>query len=334
MSAGTSAPAARSESSLSADVRLGLAASQKELPPKYFYDERGSRLFTEITRLEEYYPTRLERGLLCAHAAQLVAESGARALVELGAGSADKTRELLRALPAGSRYVPVDISAAFLQHTATQLRIEFPQLRVEPVAADMLHLPAHVRPAEGPVLFAFLGSTIGNFAEREAVALLAGIRERMRAGDELLLGADLVKDVAVLEAAYNDQRGVTAAFNLNLLAVLNRELGARFDAGTFRHLAFFDQARSRIEMHLVSLHDQVVRVPPLGDVMFLRGETIRTEISCKYTRPSLERLLAAAGFRLQGWRTDPAQWYALLTATPALSVATSDARTRPRGSRS
>lgn len=329
-----SAPATQSESSLTADARLGLAAPQKTMPPKYFYDERGSRLFAEITRLEEYYPTRLERGLLRAHAAQVVAESGACALVELGAGSADKTRTLLRALPPGARYLPVDISAEFLQETATQLRAEFPHLRIEPVAADMLHLPAHVRPAEGPVLFAFLGSTIGNFEEREAVALLAGIRDRMRAGDELLLGADLVKDVAVLEAAYNDARGVTAAFNLNLLTVLNRELGAQFDPGTFRHLAFFDPARSRIEMHLVSLPEQVVRVPPLGDVPFARGETIRTEISCKYTRAAIERLLAAAGFRLQGWRTDPAQWYALITATPALSVATSDARTRPRGSRS
>lgn len=313
-----SRPAAEPE--LLRDARHGLARPQKELPPKYFYDAHGSHLFAAITTLPEYYPTRTERTLLERHAAAIVAGSGARSLVELGAGNADKTRTLLRALAPGARYVPVDISAEFLHEAARQLRGEFPALRIDPVAADMTRLPAGVRPADGPVLFAFLGSTIGNFDEAEAVALLAGIRERMRAGDVLLLGADLVKDPAVLEAAYNDAAGVTAAFNLNVLTVLNRELGADFDLDRFRHLAFFDRDTARIEMHLLSLCGQTVRVPGVGDVRFARGETLRTEISCKYTQASLGRLLAAAGFRIGEWRTDPAGWYGLVSAHPVAAV--------------
>ena len=324
------APPADSE--LLRDARAGFARAQKELPPKYFYDERGSRLFTAITGLPEYYPTRTERALLERHGAAIVAASGARALVELGAGSADKTRALLRALPAGARYVPVDISAEFLQQTARALRTEFPSLVIEPVAADITRLGRGVRPASGPVLFAFLGSTIGNFDANDAIALLRGVRERMCAGDSLLLGADLVKDAAVLEAAYNDAEGVTAEFNLNVLSVLNRELGADFDAARFRHVAFFDRAAARIEMHLLSLDDQVVRVPALGTVEFARGETLRTEISCKYTRASLEQLLAAAGFRIADWETDAAGWYALVTARP-VAAAVEDTRAEARSAR-
>jgi L-histidine N-alpha-methyltransferase len=301
-----------------ADVRDGLARRQKELPPKYFYDERGSELFEKITRLPEYYLTRAERALLERGAPELVASLRPRTLVELGAGSAVKTRILLDAMrDAGSaeEYVPVDVSEQFLAATTRRLRVEYPMLRVTGAIADIstsLGLPTRLR---RPVLFAFLGSTIGNFDAPAARALLGRVRAAMGPFDRLLLGTDLRKPRKIVEAAYNDARGVTAAFNRNMLRVLNRELGSDFDPGTFAHRAFYSRTRHRIEMHLVSTREQVIHIPSVGEIHLAQGESIRTEISCKYDRPSVRRLLRAARLRLEHWITDDGR-FALTVASP------------------
>jgi L-histidine N-alpha-methyltransferase len=311
------ATAPRRNAAMLAEVTAGLAQPQKELPPKYFYDQRGSELFEEITRLPEYYPTRTERTILQREMPVLVRRIEARTLVELGAGSAEKSRIILDAMTAQCHdvhYVPIDVSATFLELTARRLREEYPGLRVLPVVADVeddVRLP---RGLPNPVLYAFLGSTIGNFYESQAIALLRRIGRVMRAGDRLLLGADLRKDVRRLEAAYNDARGVTAAFNRNMLSVLNQELGADFDPESFAHLALYVRGAHRIEMHLVSRRDQQVHIPGLPTVCLYRGESIRTEISCKYDRATIERLLANAGLRLLEWLTDPESLFAVAVA--------------------
>lgn len=301
---------------LLADVTAGFALPQKELPPKYFYDARGSRLFEEITGLEEYYPTRTERAMLERLMPGMIGGLKSVSLVELGAGSAEKSRIILDAMRAAGTletYVPVDVSAEFLAQTARRLRLEYPGTRISPAVADIsgpMNLPVFPRPA----LFAFLGSTIGNFEDEPAIALLKRVVAAMQPGDRFLMGADLVKDRAVLEAAYTDGRDVTAAFNLNVLRVLNRELGASFDETAFRHRAFFDSVLSRIEMHLVSTRRQLVEIPGLGEVLFRDGESIRTEISRKFTRPMLEEMFAEAGMAIEQWETDEKNWYALMTA--------------------
>jgi L-histidine Nalpha-methyltransferase len=303
-----------------AEVAEGLAAPQKELSPKYFYDHRGSELFEEITRLPEYYPTRTERGILAAWMPSLVAGLGTRTLVELGAGSAEKSRVILDAMRAagtGEAYVPIDVSATFLSHTAARLRREYPGLRVEPTVADIgeeLNLPWRL---PRPALFAFLGSTIGNFYPSAAVRLLRRVRSAMAPGDRFLMGADLRKDVARIEAAYNDSRGVTAAFNRNMLRVLNHELGADFDPEAFEHHAFYDPHAHRIEMHLVSARPQLVTIPGIGGVSFVAGESLRTEISCKHDRDSVAALFRGAGLRIESWRTDPEALFALVVGVPA-----------------
>ncbi|HEY2377128.1 MAG TPA: L-histidine N(alpha)-methyltransferase [Gemmatimonadaceae bacterium] len=300
------------------EVREGLGRRQKELPPKYFYDERGSELFEKITRLPEYYLTRAERGLLEENAHSLVETLRPRTLVELGAGSAAKTRILLDAMErtgCAEQYVPVDVSEEFLGGTAKHLRKEYPTLRVEPAIADISTSLGVSARLPRPVLFAFLGSTIGNFDAPAARALLGRVRDAMRPFDRLLLGTDLRKRKRVIEAAYNDTRGVTAAFNRNMLRVLNRELGADFDVGSFAHRAFYSRERHRIEMHLVSAREQVVHIPRVGEVYLASGETIRTEISCKYDRPSVRRLLRAASLKLEEWITD-GERFALAVAAP------------------
>lgn len=300
-----------------ADVREGLGRPQKELPPTYFYDARGSRLFDEITHLPEYYLTRAEEMLLRTHAGELARAFPARTLVELGAGSARKARLLLDALhrEGGSEwYVPLDVSAAALAENAARLRAELPGVHVEPALGDMRETVQVPSDAPRPLLFAFLGSTVGNFPVDEAVALLGRIRAALAAGDHLLLGADLVKDRAVLEAAYNDARGVTAEFNRNVLRVLNRELGADFDVEAFEHRATYDEELRRIEMHLVASAAQRVTIPGVGVVPLARGESIRTEVSCKYDRASLERMLGAAGFAVERWMSDDAGYFALVLA--------------------
>lgn len=302
-----------------ADLREGLSRPQKELPPKYFYDTRGSELFEEITRLPEYYLTRTERALLERWMPEWTAALRPRALVELGAGSAAKTRIVLDAMEAadrGATYVPVDVSAEFLADTAAGLRAEYPGLDVVPAVADItedLDLPG----LPEPTLFAFLGSTVGNFAPGEAVALLRRVREAMRPGDRLLMGVDLRKDPARIEAAYNDAQGVTAEFNRNMLLVLNREAGTDFDPDAFEHRAFYNRDDHRIEMHLVASAPQTVHVPGMDPVRFAAGESVRTEISCKHDRASVEEMFSAAGLAVERWETDPDGLYALVLGSPA-----------------
>ena len=301
-----------------ADVRDGLMrGGQKEIPPTYFYDVRGSQLFDEITRLDEYYPTRAERALLEECAGQIVQRTSPRSLAELGAGTATKSRVLLRALVASgpAQYLPLDVDRDTLAETSAALRLEFPGLDVVPIVADMRD-DVTATGARHPLLYAFLGSTIGNFEPIPAHDLLVRIRESLRPTDRLLIGMDLVKETSVLEAAYNDSRGVTAAFNLNVLHVLNRELGANFDVNGFEHRAFYDVQAARIEMHLDATRAQQVCIPELGDIHFARGESIRTEISCKYDRASATAMLKSAGFRLTDWMTSSHPRVALALAEP------------------
>jgi L-histidine N-alpha-methyltransferase len=302
-----------------AEVLQGLARPQKELSPKYFYDARGSALFEEITALQEYYPTRLERALLERWMPTWVERFTPDALVELGAGSAAKSRIILDAMEgreAGSLFVPVDVSGAFLHETAERLREEYPRLKVEPEVADM-GAPFDL-PVELPerAWFALLGSTIGNFDEAAAIELLRRVSTRMRRGDRFLMGADLrpgpTKTVARLELAYDDPAGVTAAFNLNVLHVLNRELGADFDVDTFRHLARWVEAEGRIEMHLVADAPQVVTFAAGEEVRFAAGESVRTEISCKYDRHTVDGLFREAGLVVDVWKEDPRGFFALV----------------------
>lgn len=301
------------------DVRRGLAADQKWLPPTYFYDSTGSALFEQITRTPEYYLTRSERALLEREADSIAVAAGPRSLAELGAGNAEKSRILIRALRArglGDAYVPMDVDRATLAETAASLREEFPQLDVIPVVADMrreLQIPPV---APRPLLCAFLGSTLGNFSAAESQLLLARLRGEIGRDGWLLLGADLVKDPATIERAYNDADGLTAQFNLNVLSVLNRELGADFDPAAFEHRAFYEPEHRRIEMHLVSRAKQRVTIPLVGEIELAEGESIRTEISCKYDRESLEEILRESGFLLERWMTDDDKMFALVLARP------------------
>jgi L-histidine Nalpha-methyltransferase len=299
------------------EVAAGLRREQKEISPKFFYDQRGSELFEAITRLPEYYPTRVERDLLEAFVPGWIKEVSPRSVVELGAGAAEKSRILLEALgrrAPGGTYLPIDISEEFLEDAAASLREDFPALRIRPVATDMtveLQIPPEL---PRPSVFALLGGTIGNFRPSRAAALLRRVRADMRDGDRFLMGVDLIKPVEILEAAYNDSAGITAEFNLNVLRVLNRELGADFDLAAFRHRAFYNASACRIEMHLVAASPVTVTVPGAGEFAFEAGETLRTEISCKYDRPRVVALLRDAGLQLDQWRTHP-PGFALVTAT-------------------
>ncbi|NUR06441.1 MAG: L-histidine N(alpha)-methyltransferase [Nocardioidaceae bacterium] len=303
--------------SLRTDVRAGLTATPKVLPPKYFYDGRGSELFEDITRLPEYYPTRAERSILQARAAEVADLTKARTLVELGSGSSEKTHLLLRALrDVGSleTYVPVDVSADAIEWALPGLAEEYPTLEVHGVVADFeRHL--EVLPQDGPRLVAFLGGTIGNFEPEQRGAFLAALGATMNPGDAFLLGTDLVKDPQRLVAAYDDAAGVTAQFDLNVLHVVNRELGADFDVDAFKHVAVWNAECEWIEMRLRSLRDQTVAVPALDlTVGFADGEEMRTEISAKFRREKVERELTAAGLHLAQWWTDEAGDFALSLA--------------------
>jgi L-histidine N-alpha-methyltransferase len=299
---------------------MGLSAPFKELPPKYFYDERGSQLFERISELPEYYPTRAERAILQARAREIVAAAAPSTLVELGSGSAAKTRHLLDAMhDAGTleAYVPVDISEEITREVAARLIDEYSGLRVHGVVCDYeTHLER--LPREPGALIAFLGGTIGNFHPHARRTFLARIASLMYPEDRFLLGTDLVKDPARLEAAYNDSAGVTAEFNKNVLRVLNRELGADFDPGAFAHVAFWDDINSWIDIRLRSLADQTVTVPALEmEVEFARHEEMRTEISSKFTREQLEATYRDAGLQLVEWWTDPEDLFALSLARAA-----------------
>jgi L-histidine N-alpha-methyltransferase len=308
---------------LRADARAGLTASPKSLPPKWFYDAQGSALFDKITELPEYYPTRAEREILQATAAGIAGQTRARTLVELGSGSSEKTRLLLDALRAQGTlrcYVPVDVSEPALVAAGDALAAEYPGLDVRAVVSDFeehLGLPAD-GDAPAPRLVAFLGSTIGNLVPGQRAAFLARVREGMRAGDFFLLGTDLVKDVPTLVAAYDDEAGVTAEFNKNVLAVLNAELGADFDREAFEHVAVWDAGAEWIEMRLRSLTAQQVHLPGIGlTVDFAAGEEMRTEVSAKFRRTGVETELAAAGFAMRSWWTDPAAQFGLSLSVPA-----------------
>ncbi|HXT18327.1 MAG TPA: L-histidine N(alpha)-methyltransferase [Gemmatimonadaceae bacterium] len=302
------------------DVRETLWRTPRELSPQYFYDERGSRLFEEITRLPEYYLTRAEREILEANAASLVRSVAPCTLVELGAGSAEKTRLLLNAMLAeidAPAYVPIDVSAEFLDATREALEREYAGLEVLPIVADIGSTIALPRDIRRPLLFAFLGSTIGNFAGRDAIALLRRVRGQMGLRDRLLLGTDLRKDSDVLHAAYNDAAGVTAEFNRNMLRVLNAELGADFNPEAFEHRALYDEREHRIEMRLVSRGQQVVSIPGLPRLVLADGEFIRTELSHKYDRAAVEALAAASDLRIATWLTDAQHRFALSLLEPA-----------------
>ncbi len=284
------------------DVATGLAAEPKQLPPVYFYDDRGSRLFDEITRLPEYYPTRAERSILDAHAADIARRAGADTLVELGAGTCEKSRLLLDAMQATGRlqrFYPLDVSETTLSEAALALAEEYPGTAVHAVVADF-HQHLDRLPVEGRRLFAFLGGTIGNLDPGQRRQFFMQLGKVMGIHDRLLLGTDLVKDRETLVRAYDDAAGVTAEFNRNVLHVLNRELGADFDPGRFEHVARWNEPDQRIEMWLRSPDHQDVHVGDLGiDVSFRAGEAMRTEISTKFSADALEAELGECGFRVE-----------------------------------
>lgn len=308
-------PVDATDAALRADVLSGLTRHPKTLPPKWFYDARGSELFEEITRLPEYYPTRAEREILVDRAGEIAAASGARTLVELGSGSSEKTRHLLDALPELDSYVPVDVSESALRGAAGALLDERPGLSVHALIADFtagLSLPG----TPGPRLVAFLGGTIGNLLPRERAVFLRSVRALLSPGDTLLLGTDLVKDEKVLVAAYDDAAGVTAAFNRNVLSVVDRELGADFAPDDFAHVARWNPQEEWIEMRLRARRALTVKIPELDLVVpFEKGEEVRTEVSAKFRKEGVRRELAGAGLRLTQWWTDSEGRFALSLAT-------------------
>ena len=304
-------PEDATDAALRADVLQGLTRTPKTLPPKWFYDARGSELFEHITELPEYYPTRAEREILVGRAGEIAAASGARTLVELGSGSSDKTRHLLDAMPGLHTYVPVDVSESALRQAGEALVAERPGLNVHALIADFttgLVLPE----TPGPRLVAFLGGTIGNLVPEERAAFLAAVRGLLAPGDTLLLGTDLVKDEGVLVAAYDDAAGVTAEFNKNVLSVVDRELGADFDPDAFDHVALWNAECEWIEMRLRSRTTQTVKIPALDlAVDFEAGEELRTEVSAKFRREGVRSELASAGLELTRWWTDEQGRFAL-----------------------
>jgi len=309
------------DDTLARDVAEGLGRprGRRELPPKHLYDERGSELFDRITRLTDYYPTRCERAILNRQAPGLVETTEARELVELGSGTASKTRALLYAMAgAGAleRYVPFDVDPGVVLTCAEELTDHYPGLAVHGVVGDFECHLGYV-PDGDRRLIAFLGSTIGNLMPDARERFLASVRELMGPDDRFLLGTDLLKDVAVIEAAYNDGEGVTAEFNVNVLRVINRELDADFDLDAFEHVAAFDPEPSWLEMRLRARSDQHVRIPGAGlELTIAAGESIRTEVSTKFTLDVLARDLAAAGMELEDFFTDPAGMFGLTLAAP------------------
>jgi len=307
------------ERSLAEDVLDGLTRPFKELPPKHFYDARGAELFDRICELPEYYPTRAERAILQASSAHIAEVTGAVELVELGSGTAAKTRVLLDALHAAGtlrRYVPIDVTESMVRACARELTLEYPGLLVHGVIGDFERHLDRVPAAIGPRIFAFLGGTIGNFPPGSRRRFLREIARLMGPEDHLLMGTDLVKDPRVLEAAYDDSQGVTAEFNRNVLLVLNRELRADFDPEDFEHVALFDPAHEWIEMRLRARREHTTLVRDLGlNVHFDAGEELRTEISAKFTPERLQGDLAAAGLSMVSWLTDPEGLFALTLST-------------------
>lgn len=299
------------------DVRAGLSRTPKSLPPKWFYDSVGSNLFDRITRLPEYYPTRTEAAILHDRAAAIAAATGAETLVELGSGTSEKTRLLLDALRSSGTlcgFVPFDVDRSMLESAGAALAAEYPGLRIEAVCGDFERHLGEI-PRGGRRLVAFLGSTIGNLTPGPRAAFLGSLGEALLPGDSVLLGVDLVKDAGRLVRAYDDSAGVTAAFNRNVLAVINRELGADFDLDSFGHVARWNPRLRRIEMWLRADRAQQVRIADLGlTVDFARGEELLTEVSCKFTAELVDTELRAAGLTRTHWWTDPAGDFGLALA--------------------
>jgi len=307
----------QAERSLRADAGLGLTSNPKWLPPKWFYDKRGSDLFEEITLLPEYYPTRAERSILVAHAGDIARRTGAHTLVELGSGSSDKTRLLLDALQVEGtlrEFVPLDVSESALRDAVIALHFDYPNLAINGVVGDFTEHLGRI-PGQTPRMVAFLGGTIGNFFPSERATFLGELRDTLIPGEWLLLGTDLVKDPNILVPAYDDADGVTAEFNRNVLAVLNRELGGNFDVQNYEHVAIWDAQNEWIEMRLRSTVAAKVTLADLDlEISFEAGEEIRTEISAKFRRNGIERELGTAGFSLDSWWTDPEGRFALSLA--------------------
>jgi L-histidine Nalpha-methyltransferase len=297
----------------------GLCAFPKQLPPKLFYDAEGSRLFEQITETEEYYPTRTERGIFDRFAAEMAEQAGNHlTLVELGAGSARKTRLLIEAVLRRQLrldFYPVDVSPAALREAVASLNGDFSNLHVSPITADYSHHLPQLKDLPGLKLALFLGSTIGNFEPEEAVEFLVRVRQSLAPDDAILIGFDMKKDEPTLHAAYNDRQGVTEAFNKNVLARINRELGGQFDLDSFAHVAFWNERRSRIEMHLESRIEQRVWVEDLRRAFHLsRCERIHTENSYKFTPETIATLLCRSGLRVEKTWTDAKGWFSEVLA--------------------
>lgn len=309
---------------LVADVREGLTRTPRAMPPRWFYDERGSELFEKITALPEYYQTRAEAEILQAHAAEIVGAVRPETIVELGSGFCTKTRLLLSAARQQGTietFLPMDISEAILRRTARDLVEEFAGLKVYAMVGDFVEHIDQVPRLGGRQLVVFLGSTIGNFERAARATFLQSIRTLLEPGDAFLLGVDLVKDRHELVAAYDDAQGVTAEFNLNLLRMINRELSADFDLDAFQHVALYNETESRIEMHLRSMRGQTVRIPGADlEVAFTEGEQMMTEISVKFTPESVAQEFTAAGIELTSMFTDDAGRFALALGRPESAV--------------
>lgn len=307
-------------SPIAAVVASGLLSKEKSLPPYLFYDEEGSRLFEEITELPEYYPTRVERSILTDYADEIVAAAAAGTafplhVVELGAGTATKSEIVLGAVvrrQGSCIFAPVDVSRTAVDEARERLATSLPSVAVRPLIMDHTEAFAHIRAIGPRRLVLFIGSSIGNFDDAEAHALLTGVRESLAPGGAFLLGTDLRKDPAILVPAYDDARGVTAAFNKNVLARINRELGGCFEVDRFAHVALWNDERSRIEMHLESLCEQRVAIDAIGaEIRFRQGERIHTESSVKYDEPRVDAMLRAAGFVRERSFTDPERLFAV-----------------------
>ncbi|GAB5895949.1 L-histidine N(alpha)-methyltransferase [Mycolicibacterium mageritense] len=299
------------------DVRDGLTKTPKELPPKWFYDSVGSDLFDQITRLPEYYPTRTEAQILRDRSAEIAAAAGADTLVELGSGTSEKTRMLLDAMRDGGqlrRFIPFDVDAGVLQAAGKTIGREYPGIEIDAVCGDFEEHLGKI-PRVGRRLVIFLGSTIGNLTPGPRAEFLETLADTLQPGDSLLLGTDLVKDTGRLVRAYDDSAGVTAEFNCNVLAVVNRELGADFDLGAFEHVARWNDAEERIEMWLRARSAQRVRVAALDlDVAYAAGEEMLTEVSCKFRSDGVAGELVKAGLRQTHWWTDAAGDFGLTLA--------------------
>jgi len=304
-------------------VLEGLSGPEKRIPSRYHYDERGSELFEEITRLDEYYPTRTEKALLKHWVPKWVKDRHPATLVELGAGNSEKSRlilDVMVAQEAECAYVPIDVSGPFLQETARQLGTEYPTLTIAPLVADIMEHISVSRELPSPRWVAFLGSTLGNFEGYESVSLLKGVATQLDKDDRFVLGFDLRpgpnKSVERIELAYNDAAGVTAEFSLNILAALNHEFGTDFDLAAFRHRSSYDGERGRIETSIESLRDQIVHFPTGEEISFVKGESTKTEISHKYDRATIDSMFSQAGLLVDDWVEDDRGYYALVLARP------------------